>query len=63
MINSLYEMEIPAGDYNTIAGYVISLMERIPKPGEYISTNKFKIVVIDANLKSIRRVRIQKKQK
>jgi len=61
-INNLYGMGIPFGDYNTIAGYVISLIERIPKSGEFIETNKLKIVVLDADLKSIRRVRIQKKQ-
>jgi putative hemolysin len=61
-INNLYGMGIPFGDYNTIAGYVISLMERIPKSGEFIETNELKIVVLDADLKSIRKVRIQRKK-
>lgn len=61
-INNLYGMGVPFGDYNTIAGYVISLMERIPKRGEFIETNELKIVVLDADLKSIRKVRIQKKK-
>jgi putative hemolysin len=60
-INNLYEMSIPSGDYNTIAGYVISLIERIPKRGEFVETDKFKIVVLDADSKRIRRLRIQKK--
>ena len=60
-INKFYGMPIPAGDYNTIAGYVISLMERIPKRGEFIETDKLKVVVLDADSRSIRRVRIQKK--
>jgi putative hemolysin len=62
LINNQYGMAIPSGDYNTIAGYVISLMERIPKRGESIETNELKIVVLDADLKSIRRVSIQKKK-
>lgn len=60
-INNLYEMSIPSGDYNTIAGYVISLIERIPKRGEFVETDKLKIVVLDADSKRIRRLRIQKK--
>ena len=52
-------MAIPLGEYNTIAGYVISLVERIPKQGELIETRTHKIVVLDADKKSIRRVRIQ----
>jgi CBS domain containing-hemolysin-like protein len=60
-LNNFYGMDIPLGDYNTIAGYVISLTERIPKSGEIIETNELKIVILDADRKSIRRVRIQKK--
>jgi len=58
-INNSYGMAIPAGDYNTIAGYIISIVERIPKPGEIVETNKLRVVVLDADQKSIRRVRVQ----
>jgi len=61
-INNQCGMAIPSGDYNTIAGYIISLMERIPKSGEVVDTNDLKIVVLDADSKSIRRVSIQKKK-
>ncbi len=60
-LNNFYGMAIPRGDYNTIAGYVISLTERIPKGGEIIETSELKIVILEADRKSIRRVRIQKK--
>lgn len=60
-VNTLHGMSIPLGDYNTVAGYVISLMERIPKRGEFIETDRFKMIVLDADSRSIRRVRIQKK--
>ena len=58
-INNAYRMAIPLGDYNTIAGYIISLVERIPKQGELVETKKHRIVVLDADQKSIRRVRLQ----
>ncbi len=60
-LNTFYGMEIPEGDYNTIAGYIISLLEKIPRSGEIIETNEFKIVILDADRRSIRRVRIQRK--
>lgn len=60
-LNNFYGVDIPLGDYNTIAGYVISLMERIPRSGEIIETNDLKIAILDADRRSIRRVRIQKK--
>jgi putative hemolysin len=60
-LNNFYGMEIPSGDYNTIAGYIISLLERIPRSGEIVETNELKIVILDADVKSIRKVRIQNK--
>lgn len=60
-INNAYDMAIPLGDYNTIAGYIISLLERIPEHGEVIETENLRMVVLDADPKSIRRVRIQTK--
>ena len=59
LINNSYGMSIPIGDYNTIAGYIISLMERIPKRGEMIETKGLRMVILDADQKSIRRVRLQ----
>ena len=59
MLNNIYSMSIPSGEYITIAGYIISLLERIPKPGEVLETSDFRIVVLDADPRSIRRVRIQ----
>jgi CBS domain containing-hemolysin-like protein len=61
MINHAYNMSIPFGDYKTIAGYIISLLERIPKRGEFVQTEFLKIVVLDADPRSVRRVRIIKK--
>ncbi len=58
-INNSYGMAIPVGDYNTIAGYILSLVERISKQGEIVESNTLRIVVLDADQKSIRRVRIQ----
>ncbi|MGA1790489.1 MAG: hemolysin family protein [bacterium] len=61
LINHAYNMTIPLGDYKTIAGYIISLLERIPKRGEFVETELLKIVVLDADPRSVRRVRIIRK--
>jgi len=62
LLNSAYGMEIPEGEYNTIAGYVISQMEKIPRVGECLETTRLKIVILEADPRGIRRVRIQKKE-
>jgi putative hemolysin len=61
LLNNSYGMSIPHGDYNTVAGYIISLTERIPRRGETIDTKDLRMVILDADMKSIRRVRIQRK--
>ncbi|MGA1824863.1 MAG: hemolysin family protein [bacterium] len=61
MINHTCDMSIPLGDYKTIAGYVTSLMEKIPKRGEFVETESLKIVVLNADPRSVRKVRIIRK--
>ncbi|MBN2245695.1 MAG: HlyC/CorC family transporter [Candidatus Aminicenantes bacterium] len=53
-----YNIPVPTGDYKTIAGYLIYLLEKIPRSGEVVETESVKMVVLDADLKSIKRVRI-----
>jgi CBS domain containing-hemolysin-like protein len=63
LLNNVYGMSLPAGDYITIAGYITTLLERIPEAGEVVETSELRIVVLEADLRSIRRVRIQIKSK
>ncbi|MGB3861126.1 MAG: hemolysin family protein, partial [Candidatus Aminicenantaceae bacterium] len=57
-LNHTYDMSIPEGDYETIAGYLIENMQKIPKQGENFETDDFRILILEANEKSIKRVRI-----
>jgi putative hemolysin len=57
-LNHTYDMSIPEGDYETIAGYLFENMQKIPKQGENFETDDFKILILEANEKSIKRVRI-----
>ena len=60
-LNHRYRTDIPTGDYETIAGYVLSLMDRIPKQGESVETDRLNIVILDADARRVRRVRIHVK--
>jgi len=61
VLNHDYDLSIPEGDYVTIAGFVIERLQKIPRKGESLSAGKMKILVLDADAKSVRRVRITKK--
>jgi CBS domain containing-hemolysin-like protein len=60
-LNHHFGTNIPAGEYETIAGYVIYLMEKIPGTGEYVDTDELRILVLDADARSIQKVRIHNK--
>ena len=49
---------IPKGNYETIGGYIISYLGRIPNKGEHLFTPIGQIVVIKASARQIHRVQI-----
>jgi len=39
-LNTQFGLEIPEGDYDTIAGFIFTSLGRMPRPGDTISVNK-----------------------
>jgi len=39
------ELELPVGDYETVAGFVLDLLGRIPKRGEQLKYKGLKLVI------------------
>ncbi len=58
LLNLEYGLSIPEGEYNTLAGFMIEKMQKIPKKGESLVEAGLKFLVLDANAKSVRRIRI-----
>lgn len=48
-INEEFNFQIPEGDYETIAGYIISELGRIPARGEVFTINQYTITVLRSN--------------
>jgi magnesium and cobalt exporter, CNNM family len=48
-INEKYNLNIPTGDYETIAGFITSKIGRIPLQGENIIIDKFNLLISRAN--------------
>jgi len=61
VLNHDYDLSISEGDYVTIAGFVIEKLQKIPRKGENLVSGRMKVLVLDADAKSVRRVRITKK--
>ncbi len=56
-VNEYFGMDIPKEGYETIAGFVIKQMDRIPEVGEETSWNNLRIEVIAANKRGVSRVK------
>lgn len=48
-LNDKYQLDIPIGDYETIAGFIIDNIGHIPKPNETVTINNYSILIIRAD--------------
>ena len=60
-LRDMFGVQIPSGDYETIAGFILEWMGTIPKPGHKIETDNLIITISDADARRIRRVHIRNK--
>ena len=61
LLKEHYELAIPEGDYETIAGYILERTGTIPKVGTQLNLNDLVITVIDADVRAIRKIHIRRK--
>jgi len=51
-----FETKIPDGDYDTVAGFITSQMERIPKPGEKLDYEQLVFEIVGADKRRIHKL-------
>ncbi len=59
-INRQFDLDIPEGEYETLGGYLIDLLGRIPSKGEIIKLDKYHCEILKATRTRIRIVIIEK---
>jgi CBS domain containing-hemolysin-like protein len=57
-LNESLDWELPKGDFETVAGLVLSTVNRIPAVGEVFQVNRYTFTVLEADERRILRVRI-----
>lgn len=60
VLNDEYEMELPEGDYETVAGLILDKLERIPHQGQIIKLENLSLQVLQSTDKKIVKVKIHK---
>jgi len=60
-LNELADYDLPEdGDYDTIAGFVVSQLGHIPDPGEVVSWKHYRISVLEADKRKIVKLQIDR---
>jgi len=59
-IERLFDLEIEADDFTTIAGLVIAQKGSVPRPGEHLNFRGLEVDVLEADEKRIARLRVRK---
>jgi CBS domain containing-hemolysin-like protein len=57
-----YGIELPEGDYETIAGLILDRLEQIPHQGQIIDCEDYRLQVLQATDKKIIKVKIHRKK-
>ncbi len=60
LLNDAYGMNLPLGDYETLAGYILSSLDRIPRKGESVTLGEYHFSIADATDRGIRKVEISR---
>ncbi|MBI4777516.1 HlyC/CorC family transporter [Candidatus Desantisbacteria bacterium] len=61
MVNEIQGVNLPEGDFETISGFIMERLGRIPLIGESFMYENLEITIIEATEKTIEKVRIVKK--
>lgn len=59
-LNETYGLEIPEGEYETLAGFIVTVNEDIPKQDEEVLLDNFKIKILSAENNRLETVQIEK---
>jgi CBS domain containing-hemolysin-like protein len=58
-LNETLDWELPQKDYDTVAGLILSVLGRIPRPGEQVILDRYELSVVDADERRILRVKVR----
>lgn len=58
-LNEDHDLDIPEGDYETLAGYITSTLGNIPQQGYEFKTDKFKITILRSDINRVGLIKLQ----
>jgi putative hemolysin len=61
-VNEELDLSLPAGDYETVAGFILSHLGRIPKQGEHLKYKDLKLTILEMRERKIERILVTKEK-
>jgi CBS domain containing-hemolysin-like protein len=58
-LNEALDWNIPKKDYETVSGLILSVLGRIPRPGEQVFVDGYELSVVDADERRILKVKVR----
>jgi putative hemolysin len=60
--NEQLDLDLPTGDYETVAGFILSHLGRIPKQGEHLKYKDLKIMIAEMKGRKIEKIQITREK-
>jgi magnesium and cobalt exporter, CNNM family len=60
VINDTLNLDLPTGDYETLAGLAIHHLEKVPHPGEQVVVNDYRLTIKEASKRKIHSIIVRK---
>ena len=57
-VNDILHLELPVGEAHTIGGFLVNRLRHIPKEQDYVEEQDYRLTVIEADARSVIKVRI-----
>ncbi|HLY38518.1 MAG TPA: hemolysin family protein [Candidatus Binatia bacterium] len=58
-VNERFGWNVPPGEYETLGGFVLERLGRVPKPGDVLPAGRVRIVVARASARAVQELRIE----
>ncbi len=62
-VETLFEVKFPKGPYETVGGFIIYTLGRMPKRGEFVEYEDIRFTVLKTNIRRVQEVLIEKMKK
>jgi putative hemolysin len=59
-LRETHEIPLPEGEFETVAGFMLAELGRVPKGGEVVQSGAYRYTVVDVEKNRISKVKIEK---